>query len=69
MVAAPSDIVLTEGFTYSGMVALSAQNGYRLHGVDGDADGLLPDALDALSPRPARRSLYAMPSLQTPTAR
>ena len=38
--------MLTERFTYSGMIALSAQNGYRLHGVDGDADGLLPDALD-----------------------
>ncbi len=36
MVAAPKDTVLTERFTYSGMIALSAQNGYRLHGVDGD---------------------------------
>ena len=32
MIAAPGDTVLTESFTYSGMLALSVQNGYRLHG-------------------------------------
>ena len=54
MVAAPNDIVLTERFTYSGMVALSAQNGYRLHGVAGDNQGLLPEALDQAFAEPAR---------------
>jgi DNA-binding transcriptional MocR family regulator len=67
MVASPKETVLTERFTYSGMVALSAQNGYRLHGVDGDAEGLLPDALDRAFAETGARVLFAMPSLQTPT--
>jgi DNA-binding transcriptional MocR family regulator len=67
MVAAPKDIVLTERFTYSGMIALSAQNGYRLHGVDGDAQGLLPEALDRAFAETGARVLFATPSLQTPT--
>ncbi len=67
MVAAPHDIVLTERFTYSGMIALSAQNGYRLHGVDGDADGLLPEPLDRAFAETGARVLFASPTLQTPT--
>lgn len=67
MVAAPKDTVLTERFTYSGMVALSAQNGYRLHGVDGDGEGLLPDALNLALAETGARVVFAMPSLQTPT--
>jgi DNA-binding transcriptional MocR family regulator len=67
MVAEPKAMVLTERFTYSGMIALSAQNGYRLHGVDGDADGLLPDALDRAFSDTGARLLFATPSLQTPT--
>jgi DNA-binding transcriptional MocR family regulator len=67
MVAAPKDMVLTERFSYSGMIALSAQNGYRLHGVDGDDDGLLPEALDRAFSDTGARVLFATPSLQTPT--
>lgn len=67
MVAAQKETVLTERFTYSGMVALSAQNGYRLHGVDGDAEGLLPDALDRAFAETGARVVFATPSLQTPT--
>lgn len=67
MVAAPNDTVLTERFTYSGMIALSAQNGYRLHGVDGDANGLLPEALDRAFAETGARVLFASPTLQTPT--
>ena len=67
IVAAPHDVVLTERFTYSGMIALSAQNGYRLHGVDGDTNGLLPDALDRAFAETGAKVLFATPSLQTPT--
>ncbi|MGA7803083.1 PLP-dependent aminotransferase family protein [Bradyrhizobium sp.] len=67
MVAAPNDPVLTERFTYSGMIALSAQNGYRLHGVAGDGRGLLPDALEQAFVETGARVLFASPSLQTPT--
>lgn len=67
MVVAPNEIVLTERFTYSGMIALSAQNGYRLHGVAGDHEGLLPDALDRAFGETGARVLFASPTLQTPT--
>jgi DNA-binding transcriptional MocR family regulator len=68
MVSAPGEAVLTEQFTYSGMVALSSQNGYRLHAVPGDAQGLLPEALDRAFTETGARALFASPTLQTPTA-
>jgi DNA-binding transcriptional MocR family regulator len=67
MVAAPSDMVLTESYTYSGMLALSAQCGYRLHGVATDASGLIPENLDRAFAETRARVLYCMPTLQTPT--
>ena len=67
MVTSPSGVVLTERFTYSGMIALSAQNGYRLHGVDCDKYGLLPDALDRAFIETKARVLFSTPTLQTPT--
>jgi DNA-binding transcriptional MocR family regulator len=67
MVAAPGDTVLTERFTYSGMIALSAQNGYQLYGVAGDNHGLLPEALDRAFSETRARALFATPTLQTPT--
>jgi len=66
MVTNPNGVVLTERFTYSGMIALSAQNGYRLHGVDCDKHGLLPDALDRAFTETKARALFATPTLQTP---
>jgi DNA-binding transcriptional MocR family regulator len=67
MVARPGDTVLTESYTYSGMLALSAQSGYRLHGVATDASGLIPEALDRAFTETKARALYCMPTLQTPT--
>jgi DNA-binding transcriptional MocR family regulator len=67
MVAGSGDTVLTESYTYSGMLALSAQCGYRLHGVSTDAQGLVPEALDRAFTETAARVVYCMPTLQTPT--
>ena len=67
MVAASDDTVLTESYTYSGMLALSAQSGYRLHGVATDAHGLIPENLDRAFTETRARVLYCMPTLQTPT--
>jgi DNA-binding transcriptional MocR family regulator len=67
MVAQPGDMVLTESYTYSGMLALSAQSGYRLHGVATDASGLIPENLDRAFAETKARVLYCMPTLQTPT--
>jgi DNA-binding transcriptional MocR family regulator len=67
MVASPGDTVLTESYTYSGMLALSAQCGYRLHGVATDASGLVPESLDRAFTETGASVLYCMPTLQTPT--
>jgi len=67
MVAQPEATVLTESYTYSGMLALSAQCGYRLHGVATDAFGLIPENLDRAFTETRARVLYCMPTLQTPT--
>jgi len=66
MVAPPGDTVLTESYTYSGMLALSAQGGYPLHGVATDASGLIPEHLDRTFTETGARVLYCMPTLQTP---
>ena len=62
----PTDTVLTESYTYSGMLALSALSGYRLHGVTTDAQGLVPEHLDRAFTETKARVLYCMPTLQTP---
>jgi len=67
MVARPDATILTESYTYSGMLALSAQCGYRLSGVATDASGLIPENLDRAFTETKARVLYCMPTLQTPT--
>jgi DNA-binding transcriptional MocR family regulator len=66
MVSQPGDIILTESYTYSGMLALSAQGGYPLHGVATDAAGLIPESLERAFNETKARVLYCMPTLQTP---
>ena len=65
--ARAGEIVAAEALTYSGMIALAAQTGCRLHGVEIDDDGLLPDALERVLATTGARVVYAMPTLQTPT--
>jgi DNA-binding transcriptional MocR family regulator len=67
MVARPDATILTESYTYSGMLALSAKCGYRLSGVATDASGLIPENLDRAFTETKARVLYCMPTLQTPT--
>src|SRR6476620_1587750 len=67
MVTQSHNAVLTERFTYSGISALSSHAGYRLHGVDCDTEGLVPDALDRAFAETEARVVFATPTLQTPT--
>jgi DNA-binding transcriptional MocR family regulator len=67
VIASASEPLLTETFTYSGMLSLAAQMRYRLHPVAVDEYGLLPDALDRAFAETRARALYCMPTLQTPT--
>jgi DNA-binding transcriptional MocR family regulator len=65
----PGDAVLCEAATFSGARTLAAQQGYRLHGVEMDAEGLRPQALDRAAAATGARVLYTLPTLQNPTAR
>src|ERR1700726_1255129 len=66
MVATSSDTVLTESYTYSGMLALSAQCGYRLHGGATDVPGLIPESLDRAFTETGARVLFSMATLKGP---
>jgi DNA-binding transcriptional MocR family regulator len=67
LIAKSGDAVLTECFTYSGIASLAAYNGYRLHGVAMDEQGIVPGALERAFAETGSRVLYAMPTFQTPT--
>jgi DNA-binding transcriptional MocR family regulator len=65
----PGDTILCEAATFSGAKALAEQQGYRLHGVEMDGQGVLPDALDRAAASSGARVFYVLPTLQNPTAR
>ncbi|WP_321842213.1 aminotransferase-like domain-containing protein [Paraburkholderia bannensis] len=65
---APGDAVLSEPLVYPGMPHAVAQLGRRLVTVATDAEGMLPDALDAACHLHGARMLYLNPTLQNPTA-
>ncbi|WP_224360336.1 aminotransferase-like domain-containing protein [Hyalangium versicolor] len=62
----PGDTVLTESLTYPGMKSLANKLHLRLQGVAMDAQGLIPEALEAAC-RGGAKLLYCMPNLQNPT--
>lgn len=63
----PGDTVLCEAATYFGMKTLAEHAGYRLQGLAMDAEGVLPEALDAAAP--GARAVFLTPTLQNPTGR
>ncbi len=65
--AAPGDLVLTEALTYPGMKALASVLGLRLHGLEMDAEGLLPEAFEAVCRKASPKALYCMPTVHNPT--
>jgi DNA-binding transcriptional MocR family regulator len=67
-VLAPGDVVLTEALTYPGVKASAAHAGTRLFGVATDAEGILPDALEAACRKHKPKALYLVPTIQNPTA-
>lgn len=64
---APGEPVLAEALTYPGVVGIAARLGHALHAVAIDAEGLIPEAVDAAFAATGARALYCMPTLQTPT--
>lgn len=66
---APGEVVLSEPLIYPGLPHAVAQLGRRLETVSTDADGMLPDALEAACRlHGGARLLYLNPTLQNPTA-
>jgi len=65
--AAPGDAILCEALTYAGIKAIAGNARLKLHGVEMDAEGLSPEALDAACERSGARLLYTIPTLHNPT--
>lgn len=62
----PGDAIVTEPLTYPGIRAAAARLGRRVVTARCDADGMLPDALEAAVAQGARL-LYLNPTAQNPT--
>lgn len=62
----PGQVVLCENTTYPGIRAIAAQLGLRLVGLQMDADGILPGALERAITEHHPRALYLNPTLQNP---
>ncbi len=65
----PGDTIIAENVNYIGLKALANQQGYALHGVAMDREGLCPDALDKAAQETGATTVYTVPTLQNPTAR
>lgn len=63
----PGDAVLVERLTYPPIRELAHHLGLRLVGLDSDADGLVPAAVDAAARAGQVKALYCMPTLHSPT--
>jgi DNA-binding transcriptional MocR family regulator len=64
----PQDVVLTESLTFPGLKSAARLLHLRLEGLEFDAEGLLPDALEKALRTTGARVLYTIPTLQNPTA-
>ena len=62
----PGDLILTEELTYPGAKGLAAALHLRIQGVAMDAEGLLPDALEAACRRGEPKLVYTMPTVNNP---
>lgn len=63
----PGNVVLCERHTYYGALSVCNFLGRSLNSVEMDAEGLLPDALDAACRATGAKVLYCMPTLHNPT--
>ena len=63
----PGGVVLVDRFTFPGMISLAAMLKLRLVAVDMDADGVIPEALEAACRQHGPRAYYAVPTMHNPT--
>lgn len=62
------DVVLCENLTDHGIIGLSNILGFSLKGLPTDAEGILPDALEAACSAGSVRALALIPTLNNPTS-
>ncbi|WP_394791033.1 PLP-dependent aminotransferase family protein [Rhodoferax sp.] len=67
--ARPGDTLLTESLSYPGLLALARSMRLQVIGLEMDAEGLLPDALDKAAQTYQAKLLYCSPTLHNPTGR
>jgi DNA-binding transcriptional MocR family regulator len=65
--AGPGDAVLADTLTYPGIRGAAAQLGVRLVGAAADAEGLLPEAIEAACRDVRPKALYCVPTIHNPT--
>lgn len=65
--ARPGDAVLTESLSYPGLQAQARLMRLQLVGIEMDAEGLLPDALEHAARNMGAKLLFCAPSLHNPT--
>jgi DNA-binding transcriptional MocR family regulator len=63
----PGDVVCVGRYAYSGFLTLARGFGLRLRVVEGDEEGMDPDALDAACRAERVRALYIVPTNDNPT--
>jgi DNA-binding transcriptional MocR family regulator len=61
------DTLLTEHLTFFGIKSVARVLGLRLHGVDMDELGIVPDALVAAIRATGAKAIYLVPTMQNPT--
>lgn len=64
----PGDVLLCEEYTYPGIRTLAAQLGLKIHGIEMDDQGLVPEKLEEAIMQTGGRVLYFMPNFQNPTS-
>jgi DNA-binding transcriptional MocR family regulator len=63
----PGDTVLTDPVTYPGFKSAAAAAGVRLVGVEADAAGMIPAALEEASRKHRAKAVYLVPTIHNPT--
>ncbi|MCA1288709.1 aminotransferase class I/II-fold pyridoxal phosphate-dependent enzyme, partial [Salipiger bermudensis] len=67
IITRPGDTVLCEAITYPGIRNVAGRLRLNLVGIEMDADGILPEALEAAIRTHGPKALYLNPTLQNPT--
>ncbi len=66
-VAQAGDTIVTEIVAHHLIISLSAYFGLQLQGLETDAEGILPNALEAACARQEVKALFTVPTLANPT--